>query len=577
MNRHGEAGFGLIELIIGLGITSMILGTLGLAMVATLRNTSTGQQQQHATQQLRDGLFWLNQDTQSGVAGLATVTNGDVTMQWTDYSTGIVYSSHFQQSGTRLIRTLTSGGVGTSRVIASDIPPSGFTATLSNNTVTYTLAVTKGAATQSSSESSTMRVADVPLTVVATVTASPTYTASPTGTATTTATPTNTPTATATNTNTPTPTATPTNTPTSTNTPTATSTNTPTATATNTPTSTSTSTATATPTATRTSTPTPTATSTNTATLTVTSTNTPTPTPTNTPTGTPTATPTATATAAWLQTGAYTGNGANRTISGLSFQPDVVIVRSDTTDVAVVRTSLMPATKAKKITGAGALAANLITAFGATSFDLGTDAAVNGAAKTYYWTAMKTGANLNAGMYTGNGADDRNIGGLGFPPDWVVTMGDGQEDEFKPSPLAGDAAYTMNGAGSATNRIQALQATGFQIGSNAEVNENARAYYWFAFAVTSKVAVGSYTGDNTDPRNFAGLAMNPTFAWIKRSSLQSGVWRNNAVAGDRTLYWDATAPAADRIQAFIAGGFQAGGDHEVNLNNKIYHYLALAP
>src|SRR3990172_3441529 len=46
-----------------------------------------------------------------------------------------------------------------------------------------------------------------------------------------------------------------------------------------------------------------------------------TPTPTNTPTPTP---------GAWFQTGSYVGDGvAGRTISGLSFQPDIVIVRSN--------------------------------------------------------------------------------------------------------------------------------------------------------------------------------------------------------------------------------------------------------
>ena len=525
MSRRGEQGLSLVELVLALGISALILSTLGMVMIATLRNTSSGRDQQQATQQIRDGLFWLNQDTQSGVAGLATVAAGGVTLQWTDYSTSSAYTSRYQQSGSTLVRTLTVGGVSSSRTIATNVVAGGFSASMAGNAVTYTITVANGASSESRSETTTMRVASLPPTAFPTVTASPTYTSTPTATAT--------------------------NTPT--NTPTATSTSTPMATATSTQTPTNTPTAT--------STPTPTST--------------PTSTPTNAATNTSTSTPTATV--SWLQTGTYTGNGsAGRTITTL-FQPDAVIVKSDSGDDAVIRTSVMPASVAKDITGSGALAANLITSFGATGFVVGSDTSVNGSGKTYYWTAMKTGTNINVGMYTGNGADDRNISGLSFQPDWVVTMGDAQQDYFKPAPLAGDEAFAMNGTGAVTNRIQALQATGFQVGSDVNVNENTRAYYWIAFGATSKAAVSSYTGDGSDNRNVTGLGFSPAFVWIKRSSLLTGVWRNDAVPGDRTLYWDATLPAADRIQSLIADGFQVGGDHEVNNNTKIYYYLALAP
>jgi hypothetical protein len=513
VSGRGEQGLGLVELVISLGISALILSTLGMVMIATLRNTSSGRDQQQATQQIRNGLFWLNQDTQSGVAGLATVAAGDVTLQWTDYSTDSEYTSRYQQSGSTLVRTLTVDGLSSSRTIATNVVASGFSASMTGNAVTYTITVANGASSESRSETAMMRVGSLPPTAFPTVTASPTYTNTPS----------------------PTPTNTPTNTPTATLTITPTPTSTPTSTPTNTPT------------------------------------------PTSTPTSTSTSTPTAITTATWLQTGTYTGNGtAGRTITA-SFQPDAVIIKSDSGDDAVIRTSVMPASVAKDIAGSGALAANLITSFGATSFVVGSDTSVNGSGKTYYWTAMKTGTNLNVGMYTGDGSDNRNISGLSFQPDWVITMGDAQADYFKPAPLAGDAAFAMNGTGSVTNRIQALQATGFQIGSDASVNENARAYYWIAFDATSQVAVDSYTGDNSDNRNVTGLGLDPAFVWVKRSSLRPGVWRNDAVPGDRTLYWDATLPEADLIQALIADGFQVGGNHEVNNNTKTYYYLALAP
>ncbi len=237
----------------------------------------------------------------------------------------------------------------------------------------------------------------------------------------------------------------------------------------------------------------------------------------------------------------------------------------------------MAASKAKLVTAAGALQTNLVTGFNATSFVIGDSDVVNKNGHTYYWTAMKTGANMNVGMYTGNGSDNRSISGLSFQPNWVVTMGDGQQDYFKPGPLSGDAAFTMNGTGTSTNRIQAFQATGFQIGSSTSVNESGRAYYWIAFDATSKVAVNSYTGNGSDNRNITGLGLNPTFAWVKRSSTSVGGWRNDAVSGDRTLYWDSTSSTTNRIQSLITDGFQVGTSSEVNNSGSTYYYLALAP
>ena len=67
----GERGIGLVELVIGLGIAAMVMSTLGMTLVAVIRNTAFGRDQQSATHQLRDGLFWLNQDTQSAFVGRA--------------------------------------------------------------------------------------------------------------------------------------------------------------------------------------------------------------------------------------------------------------------------------------------------------------------------------------------------------------------------------------------------------------------------------------------------------------------------------------------------------------------------
>jgi hypothetical protein len=264
-------------------------------------------------------------------------------------------------------------------------------------------------------------------------------------------------------------------------------------------------------------------------------------------------------------------------IGGLTFQPDIVIVRSNGGDDAVVRTSVMPAGTAKDITAGNNLDPNLVTSFGASSFVVGNDALVNGNGTTYYWTAMKSGSNVAVGSYAGDGVDNRDITGIAFQPSWVMTMGDGEKDFFRPALLPGDASFASDGTGSKSNRIQSISASGFQVGSNNNVNQAGRTYYWIAFASTPVVVTGTYTGDGADNRNITGLGMNPGFVWLKRSSSTIGTWRTDTVPGDRSLYWDNTGPASDRIQSLFSGGFQVGTNAEVNNNGSTFYYLALAP
>jgi hypothetical protein len=474
--RSGETGLGLVELVIGFAITGMILSSLGMALVGIIKTTTAGQDQLSSTHQLRTAFFWLNQDTQSGVATQVTIAPGDVLLSWTDYSTGTAYSSRFQLVGTQLRRTITVGaGSPQTIVVARNVAANGFTAAQSGNTITFTLTILQGSTPVTRSEAVSMRVDGAPITPFPTVTHSPTPT------------------------------------------------------------------------------------------------DTPTPTATNTPAATPTSP------ALWFATGSYTGNGAdNRNITGVGFQPDIVIIRYDNNTVAVIRTSSMPADRSKRITSNAALEANYIQSFLADGFQIGSNNNVNQNTRLFHWVAMKSSAHVRVGTYTGNGADNRNITGVGFQPDWVITMANAEQDVFRPGPVAGDASYLMNGTNAITNRIQSILADGFQLGSNADVNQNGRAYYWIAFDDTAETEVGSYTGDSADNRNITSPGITQQMVWVKRLGARQAVWRSDTVSGDRTLYWGATAAVADRIQAIITNGFQVGTDQDVNQNNQTYYYLALS-
>jgi hypothetical protein len=71
-------------------------------------------------------------------------------------------------------------------------------------------------------------------------------------------------------------------------------------------------------------------------------------------------------------------------------------------------------------------------------------------------------------IYTGNGADDRSIGGLGMSPEYVMVAGFhshvfGRSAVHRFGTMSGDSTYSTSSTGdSQTNRIQALLSDGFQ-------------------------------------------------------------------------------------------------------------------
>jgi hypothetical protein len=89
------------------------------------------------------------------------------------------------------------------------------------------------------------------------------------------------------------------------------------------------------------------------------------------------------------------------------------------------------------------------------------------------------------------------------------------------------------------------------------------------------VSTGSYTGNGVDNRSITGIGFGPLMAWVKRDDAQAAVWRPLSAAGDSTLYWGATAAAANLIQALQADGFQVGTNATVNTNGSLYYRLAL--
>ena len=287
-------------------------------------------------------------------------------------------------------------------------------------------------------------------------------------------------------------------------------------------------------------------------------------------------------TGAQIAVGSYTGDGGHQSIATVGFQPDLVIVKSQTTaQYAVFKTSDMAGDTTLELANAAGTFVDGIESLDALGFSIGTDARVNTNAVIYHWQAFKDNgsADFTTGTYAGNGTDNRNVvTGLSFSPALVLVKQDGANYAWaKPSSLADDASYNFYGGPPTANRIQALNSDGFQVGTNASVNANGSNYYWFAFAeVAGWMDVGTYVGNSVDSRSITGVGFQPNLVLVLSDvgATYGPVYRPSTLAGDNTLLTWNYGASANYIQAIESDGFQVGSGGQANQSGFIYNYIA---
>ncbi len=126
---------------------------------------------------------------------------------------------------------------------------------------------------------------------------------------------------------------------------------------------------------------------------------------------------------AQMATGSYTGDGNFwRTINGVGFEPDVVIIKADENMPAIIRTSNMPAWQSKLMAWNNNIMTGRIQEFGADSFTIGNTDEVNRFGWRYDWTAFEADpGRMIVGSYTGDDSYDRLIA-TGFSPQYVIVI-----------------------------------------------------------------------------------------------------------------------------------------------------------
>jgi hypothetical protein len=287
--------------------------------------------------------------------------------------------------------------------------------------------------------------------------------------------------------------------------------------------------------------------------------------------------------------GSYDGDGSDNREITVGFQPDLVIVDSETVGPnAVIRSSTMQTDPSKVMDQAGGMVANQVQSLTPTGFTVGTLAAVNQAGVKYHWVAMKSSAGLmKIGTYPGTGTASQTVTGLGFTPVYVVVIPEDNQYVIQRSAtmLPG---YSMNFAAESWNTgITAFRADGFDAGTL--INTSSVVYHYIAWAaVPGSVTVGTYVGNNTDSRDITGAGFLPEWVSLTEAYANGATGGLNApahkpastgITTDKALLFNANVVQANNIQALQADGFQVGNDGRVNSGTSpnTYHWAAFGP
>ncbi len=299
-----------------------------------------------------------------------------------------------------------------------------------------------------------------------------------------------------------------------------------------------------------------------------------------------------------IQTGYYVGNNTdNRTITGLGFSPDLVLLKDNGTggtEGAVFKTSSMPGETTIALAETDAvMTTNHIQSLDADGFTIGTDSDVN-ALNTFFGYIAFSGSDCSAsgtfcvGSYAGNSSASRAITSVGFQPDLVIVKRSGAtQGIWKSSAMPGTTSnYFHNVNQLASGGIESLDATGFTVGSNSTSNANGSTYYYVAFKeVPDFMDVGTYTGTGVDNRAIdssvdAGLTFKPDFAWVKSAdaaTAQVGVFSMRENYGDKAFQFTDAGSVNNAIQFLrTSGGIEVGAATTVNTSGVTHYYATFA-
>lgn len=281
-----------------------------------------------------------------------------------------------------------------------------------------------------------------------------------------------------------------------------------------------------------------------------------------------------------VKLGQYIGNGEyGRQITEIGFQPELVIIKGDSTIRATAHTSTMPSGFSKNLVGSDGLSPDRIISLDNDGFTLGWEVEVNEEDIPYYYLAVAAddspSDNFKTFSYTGNGVDGQSITGCGFQPDMVIIFPqDGYSTVWRTSAMTGDNSQSFEW-GMVEDLIQALEPSGFQIGLDIAVNVSDSVYHAVCVKNTPNIfnALPGYQGSAPDipQQSITGTGFFPDFVLLKSDGSDVGAIRLKGIPTGLSGSLSGEALGPNGIIALEGDGFRIGSDPSVNASWRIYY------
>jgi hypothetical protein len=213
---------------------------------------------------------------------------------------------------------------------------------------------------------------------------------------------------------------------------------------------------------------------------------------------------------------------------------------------------------------------------GTTYTQSGTYTSVSGCVTNNLNLTILSSCKIISGSYTGNGLDNRIITGIGFMPGVVIIKsGSNVPAQILTNTMpAGSSKSMVGNSALSTGRIKSLNADGFTIGIENDVNQKGKVYYWTALGSSSDMYTGSYTGNGQNNRAISDPGFGPSLVMLLPVDATSATWRSSSFTGTGAASFNNDFNLASTITALGTNGFTVGTDARVNKLNTRYHYVA---
>lgn len=257
--------------------------------------------------------------------------------------------------------------------------------------------------------------------------------------------------------------------------------------------------------------------------------------------------------------GAYTGNAiSGRTINNLGITPDMVtIARSITANQSVWKSSSMANNTCAYFSATvDSTDGTVCQALVSGGFSVGTNAATNAVGGTYVWFAFKEGDYFDVGSYSGDAADNREVTGVGFAPDFVWTKRDtttaaAAVHKSSSGTISENQSQHFLNLANDTNDIKSFTADGFIVGTSNEVNVAGGGTYQYAAWDSSTSNGPPSTPSNSSPasastdQNLNATLTGSAYSDADDNAQTNAQWQVDDDSDFSSPVWTRTAGSAE--------------------------------